>query len=189
MKNIRRVFLGSLMLVTSIWAYYPEPYNMVEFSFVVNFLSSIFLLFDKFNENKPDLYLTLASGFFMLFIISLVSFTGIYKINLRGPYFFIHIINPPLFIRSYILDINEKKRSWKACFKAPFFTLIFFLFDYIRYAVTGKFIYGFFSPEDLNLLVIVIFALIIYATSFILALLLYYLNHRIKARRSHKKRG
>lgn len=110
------------------------------------------------------------------------SLSGAYKFNFNGAFFFLHVINPIAFLIYYMLFVNEHDRKIKFALAAPTMTMTYFLFDYIQYQFTGKFVYGFIEPEKLTLAWAVIAAIVIYALLYLFGLFLFMLNRLVHKR-------
>lgn len=116
-KNVVKITVGILMLVNVLIGYIPQPEHLVELTCVLNTLGGLLLLVDGIldaikKESFPNsFYLNVAVSILMVFLVCMGSFTGTYKFNFKGAFFFMHVINPIVFVICYILFVNEQGRK------------------------------------------------------------------------------
>ncbi|MDD7428899.1 MAG: hypothetical protein SOU50_09270 [Oscillospiraceae bacterium] len=92
--------------------------------------------------------------------INTVFFTIIFKLfgwhdfNFSGMFFFMHGINPIIFLLMYLffteLELKDKKDYVRRIFIAPAMIMAYALFDLIRFFITGELVYGLISADKLN---------------------------------------
>lgn len=177
------------MITVVLIGYIPQPEYLVELTCISNTLGGLLLLADgilNITKKKTHLnffYLNVTVSILIVFLVCMGSFTGVYKFNFNGAFFFMHVINPIAFVVCYMLFVNEQDRKIRFVLTAPIMTMVYFLFDYIRYHFTGEFVYGFIKPEELTLVRAIIAGIVIYASIYILSLILFALNrllHKMK---------
>ena len=147
---------GVAMIVLSIVAYIGIPEDLVEMTFISNFVAGAILLIDGIlyfkSKSIPSIvYRNLAGCLFFVFLICTGSLFGAYNMNFKGAFFFLHTIFPIIFILIYIFFIDD--REGKAIVKVattPILMIVYLLFDYILGIIRGKFVYGFFTPSELT---------------------------------------
>lgn len=182
MKSIFKLLIGSLMIATALIGYIPEPELFVEFSCISNLAGGLLLIIDGILNLKgkaaPNvLYLNVCSGILLVFLVSMLSLTGAFKINLKGAFFFLHAINPIFFILCYIFFCNDKIQNiWKRLAVTPVFLLAYLLFDYILGNCRGYFVYGFSTPEQLSIGIAVITGIITYLIMSLFGFCIFSLN-------------
>lgn len=188
MKNIVKIMMGLLMLVVVFIGYIPQPEYLIELTCVSNTFGGLLLFTDGiFSITKKktcpnSFYLNVTVSLFVVFFVCMGSLSGAYKFNFNGAFFFMHVINPIAFLIYYMLFVNEHDRKIKFALAAPTMTMTYFLFDYIQYKFTGKFVYGFIEPEKLTLAWAVIAAIVIYALLYLFGLFLFMLNRLVHKR-------
>lgn len=192
-KNIAKIMMGLLMLAVVFIGYIPQPEYLIELTCVSNTLGGLLLLTDSIfsitkRKNCPNsFYLNITVSLLVVYFVCIGSLTGAYKFNFSGAFFFMHVINPIAFLIYYMLFVNEHDRKIKFVLTAPTMTMMYLLFDYIRYKFTGEFVYGFIKPEELTLDRAIIAAIVIYALLYLFGLFLFMLN-RLVHKRSEKSK-
>lgn len=188
-KNIVKIVVGLFMIVVVLIGYIPQPEYLVELTCASNTLGGLLLLADgilNITKKKTYLnsfYLNVTVSILIVFFVCMGSFIGVYKFNFNGAFFFMHVINPIVFAVCYMLFVDEQGRTIKDVLTAPIMTMVYFLFDYIRYQFTGKFVYGFIEPEELTLVWAIIAGIVIYAFMYLLSLILFALNRLVHKRK------
>ena len=94
-----------------------------------------------------------------------------------------HVINPIAFVTCYMLFVNERDRKIRVVLTAPILTMAYLLFDYIRYRLTGEFVYGFIESGELTLAWAIVAGIAAYALMYLLGLLLFALNRLVHKRK------
>ncbi len=162
-KNIVKMAAGLLMILSVLIGYMPQPEYLVELTCVSNTLGGLLLLADGIlgitkNKNFPNsFYHNIAVSIFIVFLVCMGSFSGVYKFNFNGAFFFMHIINPIMI-------------------------MIYLLFDYIRCQFIGEFVYGFVDPKEITFFYAIIVGFVTYIIVYLLSLCLFALN-----RLAHKR--
>ena len=134
-------------------------------------------------KNFPSLfYHNIAVSIFIVFLVCMGSFIGVYKFNFNGAFFFMHIINPIIFAVCYIIFVDEHNRKIRFALTAPIMMMVYLLFDYIRCQFTGEFVYGFVEPKEFTFFYAMIVGLVMYIIVYLLGLCLFALNRLV-----HKK--
>lgn len=82
-----------------------------------------------------------------------------------------------------MIFVNEQDRKIKSVLTAPIMTMMYVLFDYIRYQFTGEFVYGFIDSGELTLACAIVAGIIIYAFMYLFSLLLFALNRLVHKRK------
>lgn len=187
-KNVIKILVGLLMFITVLIGYIPQLEYLVELTCISNMFGGLLLLTDgilgitKKEVHLNSFYLNITVSIFIVFFICMGSLTGIYKFNLNGAFFFLHVINPIVFVICYMLFVNEQNRKTKAIMNAPIMVVLYFLFDYIRYQLTGEFVYGFIKLNEFSFTSAIIVGVTIYAFICLFSLTFFTLNKFV-----HKK--
>ncbi|MDE7363168.1 MAG: hypothetical protein K2N38_14690 [Oscillospiraceae bacterium] len=187
-KNIVKITVGTIMLVTVLIGYLPQPEYLVELTCISNTLGGLLLLADgalniTLKKNFPNsFYQNVVVSIFTVFLVCMGSLTGAYKFNFKGAFFFMHVVNPIAFVTCYMLFVNERSRKIRFAFTAPIMIMLYLLFDCTRCQFTGEFIYGFVEPEEFTFFYALIAGLFICFFECLLGLGIYALNRLV-----HKK--
>lgn len=188
-KNIVKIVVGLLMIVVVLIGYIPQPEYLVELTCVSNTLGGLLLLADgilnitKKKTYPNSFYLNVTVSILIVFLVCMGSFTGAYKFNFNGAFFFMHVINPIAFVVCYMLFVNEQGRKIRFVLTAPIMTMVYLLFDYIRSQFTGEFVYGFIKPGELTLAWAIIAGIVVYAFMYLFSLILFALNRLVHKRK------
>lgn len=184
-KNIIKITVGLLMIITVLIGYIPQPEYFVELTCISNTLGGLLLLADGTlniakKKNFPNIfYLNVAVSILMVFLVCMGSLTGIYKFNFKGAFFFMHVINPLVFAACYMLFVNEQDHKIKFTLAAPVMVMTYLLFDCTRCQFTGEFVYGFIEPGELTFLYAITAGIVIYIFVCLLGLGLFALNRLV----------
>lgn len=170
------------MLVCVLIGYIPQHEYCIELTCISNMIGGTLLVLDgvlnltKKKKIPNAFYLNIAVSILLVFLVCMGSLTGIYRFNFNGAFFFMHVINPIIFVACYIFLCDEGERTIKSIFTAPIMSMMYFLFDYIRCQITGEFIYGFVEPQKFTFFHAAVTGVILYIFISILCLILFSLN-------------
>ena len=185
-KNIIKIAAGLLMIVAVLIGYIPQPEYLVELTCISNTLGGLLLLADgtlsitKKKNFTNTFYLNVAVSILLVFLVCMGSLTGVYKFNFKGAFFFMHVINPIVFVVCYVLFVNEQSRKVRFTLTTPIMIMLYFLFDYIRCQFTGEFVYGFVEPEELTFFYAIAAGFVLYIFTYLLGLCLFALNRLVR---------
>lgn len=188
-KNIIKVVAGFLMIVSVLIGYMPQPEYLIELTCISNTLGGLLLFADgilsmtKKKICSNSLYLNVTASIFIVFLICVGSLFGSYSFNFSGAFFFLHIINPIIFVCFYMIFVNEQGRKMRCVLIAPTMTMVYLLFDNVRYRLTDEFVYGFIENEEFTLAWVIVAAIITYAFVYLLSLSLFALNRFVHKRK------
>ncbi len=190
LKSIFKIFAGLVMIVTVLVGYIPEPQYLIELTCISNMLGGILLLIDGIlNISKKslptNLYLNICLCILVVFFVCIGSLSGFYKFNFSGAFFFLHVINPILFVACYLFFCNDTNKKIKHILIAPILIILYLLFDYIQCNFTGAFVYGFVTPEQISLVYSAIIGIIIYMFMCLLAFGLLKANKHMHKNRNY----
>lgn len=177
------------MITTVLIGYIPQPEYFVELTCVSNMLGGLLLLADgmlniiKKETYLKSFYLNVVVSILIVFLVCMGSFTGAYRFNFKGAFFFLHVINPITFAICYMIFVNEQGRKMRYALTAPIMTMAYLLFDCIRCQFTGEFVYGFIEPEKLTPVYMIIAGIIIYVFVYLFGLSCFGLNRLVHKRK------
>ena len=185
-----KIFLGILMITTALWGYIPSPSPIffAEFTFISNTAGGIMMLTDGILNLKGKslpriLHLNVGAGLLLVFLICIATLATPTPFNFGGAFFFLHVINPLAYTLSYIFLCKDQASSTlRHLLAVPIFSASYMLFDYILGNIRGRFVYGFFLPEDLPFWQAALIEIIIFLMMMAFGLILYTLNKKM-----HKK--
>lgn len=184
-KHMVKIMTGLFMIAVVLIGYIPQPEYLIELTCISNTLGGLLLLVDgilNIKNKKMHLnsfYLNITVSILIVFLVCMGSFTGMYEFNFSGAFFFMHVINPIVFVVCYMLFVNEQEQKIRFVLTAPIMIMVYLLFDYIRYQFTDEFVYGFIKPEELTFVWAIIAGIVIYAFTYMLSLILFALNRLV----------
>lgn len=159
---------GILMLVSALYTYVPKSQYVYELTFISNMVGADLLLSDatyaavkrKWLPSVLFLIETVAISIVLL-IAGGCTVLGLAHFNYSGGMFFLHVVNPIVFMGFYLL-VEAKKFNIAEIAWSPIFVLLYLLFDYIRFRFVGSFVYGLFPTEKMSLLNAMVIGIIMY---------------------------
>ena len=160
MKKTIKLIDGIFIILTAIWGYHNSIDHMYELTFISNTSCGIVLLSDglielSIKKNVPAwIYQIVLLCTNVVFFCCVFTLLGWHSFNFSGAFFFLHVINPPLFLAIYLfcteLKIEGKSDYIRRIFISPLMIMSYLLFDYIRYIITGDLVYGLLPTESLT---------------------------------------
>lgn len=190
-KAIVKIIIGLAMLVTVFIGYISQPQYMIELTCISNTFGGLLLIADGVlnilkRKNIPSaLYMNVCLCILTVFLVCMVSLTGIYKFNFKGAFFFLHGTNPIVFAICYMLfckDYESRLSKAKLVLISPILMIMYLFFDYIQCQFTGNFVYGFVKAEKLPIHYALITGGIVYGLMCLSAYGLSSINRRIHRR-------
>lgn len=184
-KHMVKIVTGLFMITVVLIGYIPQPEYLVELTCVSNTLGGLLLLADgilHIKNKKMHLnffYLNITVSILIVFLVCIGSFFGMYHFNFNGAFFFMHVINPMVFVVCYMLFVNEQGRKIRFVLTAPIMIMLYLVFDCIQCQFTDRFVYGFIKPEELTFVWTIIAGIVIYAFAYMLGLILFALNRLV----------
>lgn len=168
-----KIIAGAFILTTTLIGYGFHFSLMHELTFISNSLSGLLLLSDGiagFTKKKalpPMLYQLVLPCILSVFSTVLFKLFGWFDFNFEGMFFFMHGINPLLILAAFLfateLRLTDKKAYLARIFTAPAPAICYALFDYIRFLITGRLVYGLVPTESLTLAVAALIGVLYYA--------------------------
>lgn len=184
--------LAALLIVTDIIGYWSIPGYIIELTCISNFTIGIILIISgirmlKRKKDFPNIvYSTGLVTIMLVFFICLGSLSGMYRMNFQGAFLFLHVINPILVLLYYIIFINEKQNGkLRTVLLTPIFSISYLLIDYIVGSIANKFVYGFFEPGELNIVMAIVVGAIIYALLLIIGYTVFFINRLFRKSKNH----
>ena len=190
-SHVVKMIIGFWMILTVLIGYIPQPEYLIELTCISNMLGGLLLLADgilgisKKEIHLNAFYLNAVVSILIVFFICLLSLTGAYQFNFSGAFFFLHTFNPVAFTLCYLFFIDEQNRTFKSVLTAPVMLMTYFLFDYMRYQLTGEFVYGFIELSDFALPIAAMAGAVLYALIFLLSLIPFILNKVLHRKRQN----
>ncbi len=176
------------MIVSVLIGYMPQPEYLIELTCISNTFGGLLLFADgiagmaKKKTCFNALCLNVSASIFTVFLICAGSLSGFYNFNFNGAFFFLHVVNPIIFVCFYMGFVNERGRKLRCVLTAPALTMAYLLFDCVRCRFTGEFVYGFIEREDFTPALAIAAAVIAYALIYLLSLGLFALNRSVHKR-------
>lgn len=191
--KVFKIVLGSLFILSVIYAYWGIFSYMYECTCISNLLCGIVLIcdgvFGLFNKKFPNImYHFVLPCICGVYLISTLTVTILGEgFNFSGGMMLLHATNPIIFLLMYLfakepLVIKNNKHNLFLVFTSPLCFMSYLLFDLFFYVITGKTVYGLLGDNP-NLLIIVLVGIIAYifmlALSFGLITLKKYVDSKI----------
>lgn len=168
-KGCVSIMLGIGFCVSVLIGYIPIPEYLIELTCFSNTYIGILLIFTGINfvvNGKCFRAFYYHMGLVTILLVCIVSCVG--HFNFRGVFFFLHLVNPVLFLLYYMFFVEDDK-SIKKILYTPIPVIIYLSIDYIYGKVTGHFVYGIFDVDEMNLTLMILIAGGIYIVLIVLA--------------------
>lgn len=177
-KNIIKIIAGIFIASTAILGYYGIVILMYELTFISNITAGIVLIADgvmglTLKKNIPALiYQMVLPCIITVFSTCVFALVGFFTFNFEGAFFFLHVINPPVFLLLYLFcvesNIESKGDYLKNTFLSPLMITGYLIFDFIRFFIVGFLVYGLIPAEIVTPVSAVLIGIVFY---FLMALL------------------
>lgn len=145
------IALGILFCGSVLIGYMPIPEYAIELTCISNSCIGILLLFTGINmlgKKKEIPGIIYHMWLVTILLVCIVSCVG--RFNFHGAFFFLHLVNPLVFLGYYIVFVDDSKKS-KQILLAPIPVMMYLAFDYIVGMLKGRFVYGIFKVTAVNL--------------------------------------
>lgn len=187
MRNIKAyvsIALGILFCGSALIGYMPIPEYAMELTCISNLCIGILLVCTGINilRNKKKipgiLYQMWLAAILFVCIISCVG-----HFNFQGAFFFLHLVNPLVFLVYYVIFIEDTPKG-KKILLTPMPVMGYLIFDYIIGMVRGTFVYGIFEVHRIGLTAILGIACGAYFFVLMIAVITQSINQKIREVRS-----
>lgn len=170
--NILKIILGLFIIGTVLSGYNYSFFHAYELTFISNSSCGLLLIIDgiiQLIKKQPlpvFLYQCVLPCIITVFFTVFFKIFGWHDFNFSGGFFFMHGINPVIFLVLYLfstkLEIKNKRDYIRRIFLAPVMIMSYLLFDFIRYVVTGNLVYGLVATEKLNYISVPFIGIVFY---------------------------
>ncbi len=194
--DITRIASGVLMLITSLYTYIPYAQCMYQMTFIVNMTGALLFITGGIlgiarKKSIPGvLYLMHAVAISLVFLITeTATVLGMMNFNLDDrAMVFLHIINPIISISFYLGSENKEPFSLKSILISPMFFLSYLVFDYTRFLIKHKFVYGLFSKDNMTFMKAVTIGVSAYIVSAIIGFVFHAIRCGFRLGKKARKR-
>ena len=174
------IALGILFCGSVLIGYMPIPEYTLELTCISNLCIGILLLFTGINTTKKKIKIPSVIYHMWLVTILLVCIIScVGHFNFHGAFFFLHLVNPLLFLIYYLVFIDDTKRS-KQILLTPFPVLFYLIFDYIVGKLRGRFIYGIFEVKETDFASLLLILCGVCLSLLVIAVITQYINQKLK---------
>lgn len=168
---IGKILIGIEIIFTVIWGYPLSGGGeyMYELTCLSNLAGGILLILDGILYKKRQIGLiypyVLTCILPVFFITVICTIFNIAHFNFSGGFFFMHAINPLVILAffTFFYPVNKKRENIIVIFTSPLPILLFLLFDLIRFYIRGELIYGLIPKEAMQVWIVILIGLIVYA--------------------------
>lgn len=160
--------------------YMPIPEYVIELTCISNSCIGILLLFTGINilrKKKEFPNIIYHMWLVTILLVCIISCVG--HFNFHGAFFFLHLVNPIIFLIYYMVFIDDTKKI-KKILLTPIPVMIYLIFDYIIGMLRGKFVYGIFEVNEITFTYIVLVMCGVYISLLAIAVLTQYINQKMK---------
>lgn len=182
-RNIKAyisIVLGILFCGSVLIGYMPIPEYVIELTCISNSCIGILLLFtgiNIFGKKKKIPSIIYHMWLVAILLVCIISCVG--HFNFHGAFFFLHLVNPLVFLIYYMVFIDDTKKIIKILL-TPIPVMIYLIFDYIVGMLRGKFVYGIFEVNEIDFANIVLVVCGVYISLLMIAVITQYINQKIK---------
>lgn len=179
-KGYVSMVLGILFCVSVLVGYIPIPEYAIELTCISNMCVGVLLFCTGINLITKEKFFSSTIYHMLLVTILLVCLVScIGQFNFKGAFFFLHLVNPLVFLIYYIIFVDDTK-GIKEILLTPIPVMIYLVFDYIIGMVRGNFVYGIFEVNEMNITLIISIGGSVYALVLIIAFVTYYINQKMR---------
>lgn len=186
-RNIKAyisIALGILFCGSVLIGYIPIPEYVIELTCISNSCVGILLLFTGINIiGKKKKFPSIIYHMWLVAILFICIISCVGHFNFHGAFFFLHLVNPLVFLVYYIIFIDDAKKNIKILL-TPIPVIVYLVFDYIIGMVKGKFVYGIFEVNKIDFVNIVLVVCGVYIFLLVIAVITQYINQKMKILRA-----
>lgn len=168
-----KIIAGCFILFTVLAGYQFQFSYAHELTFLSNSFCGLLLLSDGIigltrKKTLPAmLYQMVLPCILTVFCTVFFKLFRWFDFNFSGMFFFMHGVNPLLVLAMFLFAVplqrKEHKDNRRSILIAPAPAMCYLLFDYIRFLMTGSFVYGLVSAESLTFWKAAILGIVYYA--------------------------
>ena len=112
-------------------------------------------------------------------ILLVCAISCIGHFNFHGVFFFLHLVNPFVFLVYYMVFIDDGK-NFKKILLTPIPVMIYLIFDYIIGMLRGTFVYGIFEVNEMGFAVMFLVVCGVYISLLMIAAITQYINQKMR---------
>lgn len=169
------LFCGSVLI-----GYIPVPEYVIELTCISNSFIGILLLLTGINvlmKRKKIPGIIYHMWLVTILLVCIVSCVG--HFNFHGAFFFLHLVNPLVFLVYYMFFIDDVNNV-KKMLLTPIPVMIYLFFDYIVGICRGTFVYGIFEVDETSFTTIFLIMCVVYVSLLMIAAVTQYINQKIR---------
>lgn len=169
------LFCGSVLV-----GYIPIPEYAIELTCISNSFIGILLLLTGINvlrKRKKIPGIIYHMWLVTILLVCIVSCVG--HFNFHGAFFFLHLVNPLIFLIYYMVFIDDVNNI-KKMLLTPIPVMTYLFFDYIVGICRGTFVYGIFEADETGFTVIFLIMCGVYISLLMIAAVTQYINQKIR---------
>lgn len=170
------LFCGSVLI-----GYIPIPKYVIELTCISNLFIGILLSFTGINmltKKKKIPSIIYRMWLVTILLVCIVSCVG--HFNFHGAFFFLHLINPFVFLVYYMAFIDDTKNIKKVLL-TPIPVMVYLIFDYIIGILRGTFVYGIFEVNEMCFATMFLIMCGVYIPLLLISAITQYINQKIRA--------
>jgi len=183
LQAIIKIGIGCILLFSVIWGYFPIPEHMNEYTFLSNTIEGLILIYAGvlliYKQKQIPTYIDLCLVI-LAFIMMGIVITNFKVFGFGGAFLFLHAVNPILlFLHWVFVTVKGKIKSPKLVLFVLILPAIYITFLFIHGHITGNYIYPILDINELGVLNITVFVIIVALLSLGLAYTLYFIDRKI----------
>lgn len=182
-RNIKAyisIALGILFCGSVLIGYIPILEYVIELTCISNLFIGILLLFTGINMlGKKKIIPSINYHLWLVTILLVCIISCVGHFNFHGAFFFLHLVNPFVFLVYYMAFIDDSK-SIKKILLTPISVMIYLIFDYIIGILRGTFVYGIFEVNEMDFATMFLIMCGVYIFLLMIAAITQYINQKIR---------
>lgn len=179
-KAYTSIALGVLFCGSVLIGYIPIPKYVIELTCISNSCIGILLIFTGINLlTKKEKIPSIIYHMWLVAILLVCIISCVGHFNFYGAFFFLHLVNPVMFLAYYMIFIDDPRKT-KKILLTPAPVMLYLIFDYIMGMLRGRFVYGIFEANEIELADIFLIVCSVYIISLMIAGITQYINQKIR---------
>lgn len=151
-----KIGIGLGILFTVVLGYATGIAPLFELTCISNTLGGLILIIDGLlnyqKRNVPSqIYSCVITCTTTVWLTVCFEVSGYHFFNFQGAFLFLHGINPAILLIMYLLTFRTAQLNQKMIWYAPIIVMVYGLFDVMRFAITGKLVYGLVPTDILSI--------------------------------------